>query len=131
MGLVHTNIREERGLKAFHQRLVSDVIGREMRENAGFHVSFVVDMDITSPPGDTAVNKRGVRPKVHDIERLLGAELLDEFSVTVPLFRRWHQIDGRVLSNRHKQEIPSVNDPAVSPTQIELWIRHNIEIVFG
>ena len=67
-GLVHTNIREERGLKAFHQRLVSDVIGREMRENAGFHVSFVVEMYITSPPGDTAVNKRGVRPKVHDID---------------------------------------------------------------
>ena len=73
--------------EAVEQRRVLDVVGGEVREDAGFHIALVVDVDVLAPAGQATAGEGAVAPEVGHEERPGVADVHDTAAQLVALLR--------------------------------------------
>ncbi len=123
---------KQRALQHLEDRVVPDVGIRVMNEHTGLRVAVGVDVEIVPPSGDAAADILAVVLEIHRVEldvAVVRTDLTDPVDHVPALLHRRHQIQHRVLSDRHVVEVEAEVRALVRQHPQEAVIGHRFDIL--
>ena len=97
---------EDRALQSFQQGTFADIGVGVVDEYTRFHITFCINMKISSSSGDTSADILCVVLEVHGEDRFGLTELTDPLVNFCTLFRVWKKFRNGSVSYRHIMEEP-------------------------